>query len=30
MCAGRGVGAVDTVEAAAAIVERFATALQPG
>ena len=30
MYAGQGVGAIDTVEPAAAIVERFAAALQPG
>jgi nitronate monooxygenase len=30
MYAGQGVGAIDAVEPAAAIVERFAAALQPG
>jgi hypothetical protein len=30
MYAGQGVGAIDAVEPAAAIVERFADALQPG
>lgn len=29
MYAGQGVGAIDALEPAAAIVERFATALRP-